>query len=512
MNAGKNRRRGGRQRSSAEPVRQEQDWMPAKRALKPAEVLSADEIENIHNRSLEVLRDIGIEFMLPEALDILEQEGARVDRETGIVKFDPEIVESWIKHAPPDFTIVPRNGERSLHFGGDDIVYGSIASTPNVMDLDNGRRPGNKKDFQNLVKLSHMIGSCGLMSGYPVEPIDLPANHRHLDCAYDFLTLTDKAFRLYAIGETRTKDTLEMIKIGLGLDQDQLKQSPRAFAVLNVNSPLRVDAPLLEGCMELTRNNQAVIVTPVAFSGAMSPITLSGSLIQHNAECLAAIAFLQMVKPGAPVFYGSIFTNIDMKTGAPAFGTPDSLVGMIATGQLARRYNIPQRVFNGSTSNAVDAQAAYESMFSLWAAYLCGSHLVLHAHGMMEAGLTTSYEKVLVDAEMIQMMNAMSRPIDLSDADEAVEAIRSVGAGGHFLGTPHTMSRYKTAFHEPLLSDWRPYEFWQKDGSQDTAKRANTKWKKMLNEYEKPAIDPAINEELHDFVKRRKHEIGTNEI
>jgi len=488
------------------------DWDRHRRALMPSAVLSEEDIDAIHKYSLSMLSNTGLEFMLPEALDILAAAGADVDRASGIVRFDPDLVMEYVSKAPSSFEIQGRTPSARVKIGKDQIVYGSVASTPNASDMDTGRRPGNRADFQALTKLSHMIDTCSLFSGYPVEPTDLPANTRHLDCCYDFLTLSDKPFRVYGIGPTRARDALRLIEIGHGIDRATLRQGPRALTVMNVNSPLRVDGPLLQGAMEFARNNQAVIVTPVAFGGAMSPISISGSLIQHNAECLAAIAFIQMVNPGTPVFYGSIFTNTDMKSGAPAFGTPDALIGMLATGQLARRYDIPQRVMNGSTSNAEDAQAAYEAMFSLWAAYLGGAHLVFHAFGLMEAGLCTSFEKLVLDAEMIGMMSALGRPIDLSDAPEVLKAIDEVGPGGHFLGTDHTLARYKTAFHEPILSDWRPFEFWSADGAPDTATRANAKWKAMLAEYEKPPLDPAIDEALKAFVAQRKAEIGDTEI
>lgn len=458
------------------------------------------------------MRDVGLEFALPEAWEILEREGAEVDRDTGMVRFDPDAVEQWLAKAPASFTIGARDTTRSLHIGGDNIAYGSAASTPNVMDMDTGRRPGNASDFQKLVKLNHSLDTVDFFSGYPVEPIDLPVNSRHLDCNHDLLTLSDRVIRLYGIGRTRVDDGLEMISLAHGISRDELASSPRALTVLNVNSPLKVDTTLLLGAMEMVRNGQAVVVTPVAFAGAMSPITLSGSLIQHNAECLGVVAFLQMVRPGAAVLYGSIITNVDMKSGAPAFGTPETVTGTIATGQLARRYHLPTRLFSACSSNTVDAQAAYETLFSLWACYLAGVNLAFHAHGYLETGLITSFEKTILDSELVGMMNALARPIDLSDAEEALAAIKEAGPGGHFFSTQHTMARYKTAFHSPMLSDWRPYEFWLEDGGKDYAQRANVKWKQLLEGYQKPAIDPGVEQALTEFVARRKQEIGAADI
>ena len=485
---------------------------PSSRVLKPAEILSEEDIERIHQYSLRLLRDVGLEFALPEAWEILEREGARVDRNTGMVRFDPDAVEEWIAKAPSEFSITARNPGRSLRIGGNSIVYGSAASTPNTIDQDKGRRPGNAADFRQLVKLNHSLDSVDFFSGYPVEPIDLAVNTRHLDCNFDLLTLSDRAIRLYAIGRTRIDDGLNMIALAHGISREELNKSPRSMTVLNVNSPLKVDEVLLQGAMEMVRSGQAVIVTPVAFAGAMSPITLSGSLIQHNAECLGVVAFLQMVRPGAQVFYGSIITNVNMKTGSPAFGTPETVTGTIATGQLARKYNLPTRLFSACSSNAVDAQAAYETLFSLWACYLAGVNLVFHAHGYLETGLMTSFEKTVLDSDLIGMMNALARPIDLADADEAFAAIKEAGPGGHFFSTEHTMSRYQTAFHAPMLSDWRSFEQWQEDGGQEYVQRANTKWKEVLEAYQKPAIDPGIEEAMSQFVSRRKQEIGTSNI
>ncbi|MEM9093879.1 MAG: trimethylamine methyltransferase family protein, partial [Pseudomonadota bacterium] len=386
------------------------------------------------------------------------------------------------------------------------------SSAPNVLDRERGRRPGTQADFEALVKLNQALPTCGFHSGHPVEPIDTPANTRHLTSMRSWQTLSDKVTRVYSIGRIRARDSIEMTKIAHGIDDDEMKAAPRLHASINVNSPLVVDAPLIEGAMEMGAAGQASVISPVAFAGAMSPITLSGSVIQCNAECIGTIAFLQMANPGAPCFYGVLTTPVDMKSGAPAMGVPETVTGTLANGQMARRYGLPQRVMLGSTSNAPDAQGAWETMFSLWAAQLGGAHLVYHAHGWMEGGLTTGFEKTVLDSEMIGMMGALRGGIDLSDAEEAIDAITEVGAGGHFLGAAHTLSRYETAFHAPILSDWRPYEFWHADGAPDAAERATAKWKEILETYEAPPIDPGVAEALDDYIARRSREIGDDEI
>lgn len=486
--------------------------MPTRRGLPPASVLTEDQIQDIHAYSTRLLDDVGIEFMLPEAWDVLEANGARVNRESGMVRMDRALVEHWVAQAPSTYTWKGRESGRDIAFGGDQIAYGSVASAPNALDAERKRSPGDQAAFRDLLKISHQLDTCTFYSGYPVEPIDLPANTRHLDCYADLLTMTDKPFRIYAIGKTRVRDALEMVCLGHGIDPETARQAPRLMTNLNVNSPLRIDAPLLEGAMEMARNGQIVVVTPVAFSGAMTPITLSGTLIQFNAECLATIAFLQMVRPGAPVMYGTVFANVDMKSGAPILGSAEMTTGMIATGQLARQYGIPMRGFLGSSSKAPDAQAAYETMICLWANMLAGVHCVFHAHGLLDTGLISSYEKAVLDSDLIGMLQVVSPTVDFSDLDEAYTAIKSVGPGGHFLGADHTMARYKTATHTPLLSDWRAYEFWESDGAKDTAARATEKWKELIEAYKAPGLPSGVSDALADYITRRKIEIGSAEI
>jgi trimethylamine--corrinoid protein Co-methyltransferase len=483
-----------------------------RRAYAPIDVLTPEQEDLVHAKSLELLNTVGLKFLSPETWPILEKAGCRVDRETGMTRFPPELVDHFLALTPSEFTMRARNPAHDLHMGGAEIHYGSASSAPNVIDRDQGRRPGTQADFEALVRLNQMIGTCAFNSGHPVEPIDTPPNTRHLTSARSWYTLSDKVVRCYSIGRTRARDSIAMAAIAHGIGPEELAEAPRIHGGLNVNSPLVVDAPLIEAAMELVQAGQAMVVSPVAFAGAMSPITLSGSLIQCNAECIGTIAFLQMVRAGAPCFYGVLTTPIDMKSGAPAMGVPETVTGTLANGQMARRYRIPQRVMLGSTSVSPDAQSAWETMFSLWAAQLCGAHIVFHAHGWMEGGLTTGFEKTVLDSEMIGMMGALRGGIDLSDLDEALEAIAAVGPGGHFLGSPHTMSRYETAFHAPKLSDWRPYEFWQAAGEKDAAIRANERWKAMLEAYEPPPIDPGIAEALDDYVERRSREIGDAEI
>ena len=482
------------------------------RPYTPIDVMTKEQEAHVHVMSLRLLSEVGLRFLSPQAWPILEREGCRVDRDTGQVRFPPEVVEAHLARAPEKFTLHACNPLNDLVIGDESIHFGSASSAPNVIDMDRGRRPGTNTDFEDLVRLHQTLPACAFHSGHAVEPIDMPANTRHLTSALSWHTLSDKVVRVYAIGATRVEDSLDMAALARGVSRDDLMATPCLHASISVNSPLVVDEPLIEGAMVLARNGQVNVVSPVAFSGAMSPITLSGSIIQCNAEAIGVIAFLQMVAPGAPCLYGVLTTPIDMKSGAPAMGVPETVTGTLAAGQMARRYRLPQRLMLGSTSNAPDAQSSWETMFSLWAAMLSGAHMVYHSVGWMEGGLTTGFEKTILDAEMIGMMGALRGGIDFSDTEEAMATIAEVGPGGHFLGCDHTMSRYRNAMHMPMIADWRPYEFWQRDGAPDAAARANAQWKELLANYAPPSLPEDRREAMEAHVAQRIREIGNAEI
>ena len=315
-------------------------------------------------------------------------------------------------------------------------------------------------------------------------------------------------FGPYALGRVRVADAVEMYRIARGLTEDEAIAEPGLVTVVNTNSPLRVDGPMLDGLAEMARWGQAVIVTPFTLSGAMSPATLAGALAQQNAEALGVIAYSQMVRPGAPVVYGGFTSNVDMRTGAPAFGTPEYAKAALAGGQLARRYGLPYRSSNACAANAVDAQAAYESEMSAWAAVMGHASIIKHGLGWMEGGLVASYEKVILDAEILQGLAEFLRPLEVTDETLGLDAIREVGPGGHFFGAAHTLARYETAFYEPLLSDWRNFESWREAGAKTAVERANLLWKKVLAEFVAPPVDVAVADALKDYVERRKREIA----
>ena len=504
------RRQGGRAGGAAAQAQtiEQRPWKQPRLRYEPTRVVSDDELESIHQASMRILEDIGIDFLLPEARDMLQAAGADVKADSERVRFDRGLVEQAISTAPSQITMHARNPAHNLEMGGEHIAFCAVASAPNASDMDGGRQPGCYEDFRNLVKLSQALNIVHLNGGYPVEPVDLPPRTRHLDALADIATLTDKCFHAYSLGAVRIKDALEIVRIARGVSAEQLENEPSLFTIINTNSPLKLDGPMLEGMTEMARRNQMVVVTPFTLAGAMAPVTLAGALALQNAEALAGLVVTQTARPGAPTVYGGFTSNVDMKSGAPAFGTPEYMRTAIIGGQLARRYGLPYRSSNVTSANTVDAQAGYESVFSLWGAIMGGVNLVKHGAGWMEDGLCASFEKMVLDADLLQMVAEFLEPIDFSDAAFGIEAIREVGPGGHFLGSEHTMERYRDAFYAPILSDWRNFETWQEAGSPDTMRHANRVFKQLLQDYEAPPIDPAIAEELAAFVAKRKEEGG----
>jgi trimethylamine--corrinoid protein Co-methyltransferase len=483
-------------------------WRQHRNPYRPIEVLGADQLEAIHETSLRILEEIGMDFLDEEALSLLRAAGAEVKPGTQRVRFDRAQVMDLVGRAPSEVTLHARNPGRSLTFGGSFVNFASVASAPNVSDLDRGRRPGSFADYCDLLRLTQSLNIVQFIGGYPVEPADLPPATRHLDAHYAAITLTDRIWHPYSLGRQRIEDGIEMACIARGVSREQLKAEPSLFSIVNSSSPLRLDGPMLQGLMAMARAGQPVVLTPFTLSGAMCPATLAGALSQQNAEALAGIAFIQLVAPGAPAMYGGFTSNVDMKSGAPAFGTPEYTRAALAGGQLARRYRLPYRSSNACAANAVDAQAAYESEMSLWGAVMGGANMVMHGAGWMEGGLVASFEKLIVDAEMLQMMAEFLQPIVVDEDTLGLSAIAEVGPGGHFFGAAHTLARYETAFYAPIVSDWRNFESWREAGAKDTAQRANALWKQLLADYQPPHLDPAVDEALKDFVARRKAEGG----
>ena len=477
----------------------------------PMEVLSADQLEAIHATSLRILEELGMEVMSARALELLRAAGATVDPATHNVRLDRALVESMLCRAPASFVLTPRNAAKRVILGGNHINFGLVAGPPNVHDCERGRRPGNYQDYCDFIRLAQYFNAIHLLGNQVCAPIEMPANSRHLDTYRANLLYSDLVFHCSAIGAGRALDGMRMMAISRGISLEQMAESPGLITIISVNSPRRFDEAMTEGLMAMAEHGQVVVITPFTLMGAMAPASLAAALAQQNAEALFGVVLAQVVRPGTPVMYGAFTSNVDMRSGAPAFGTPENAKANVASGQLARRYRLPYRTSNASASNAADAQGAYETEMSLWGAILGHGNLIYHAAGWQEGGLTASFEKLILDVEMLQLMIEFLKPIVVDDKELGFDAIKGVPTGGHFFGEPHTMERYEHAFYRPLLSNWQNYENWQIAGGKDATQRATDLWKLALKGYEQPPLDPAVREELDAYVATRRAEIGSGE-
>jgi trimethylamine--corrinoid protein Co-methyltransferase len=467
-------------------------------------------MQDLHDTSIRILKELGIKVMGANVRTLFAAAGAKIDDE-GIVRIDESIVEAALATVPRRFTLTPRNPGKRVYMGGDHLVFGLVAGPPNVHDRVNGRRSGNLADYQNFIRLAHHFNAIHMIGNQVTAPQELPANNRHLDTYFANLTLSDLTFHCTAIGRGRAMDGIRMMAISRGISLEEMARDPGVITIISVNSPRLLDDAMGDGLIAMAEHGQPVTITPFTLMGAMTPVSLPAALAQQNAEALFGVVLTQLVKPGAPVMYGAFTSNVDMRSGAPAFGTPENTKANVIAGQLARRYGLPYRTSNANASNAVDLQAAYETSMATWGAVMGGANLIYHAAGWLEGGLTASYEKLILDVEILQNMVEFLRPLKW-DADElGFDAIRDVPAGGHFFGAPHTMERYEHAFYQPMLSDWRGYENWELAGAKEAGQRATDLWQQALAEYEEPAMDLAIREELQAYVAKRREEIGHDE-
>jgi len=476
------------------------------RSYPTLDILSVDEVEAIHNAGLRILSEIGMRVLSDEARGFYQIAGATISGD--MVRLDPDLVAECLSTVPPRFTLAARNPAHDLQFGGGDVVFSGVGGPAYVMDNDRGRRDGTFAEMCDFLRLEQALNIIHQEGGGPFEPMDLPANTRHLEIYRAQITLMDKNWQTQSLGHARTMDGIEMAAIALGTTPEGLKNRPALLGIINTNSPLQLDIPMAEGLIALASYGQVLAITPFTLAGAMSPVTIAGALAQQHAEALAGIVLTQIVRPGVPVMYGGFTSNVDMRSGSPAFGTPEYVKAAQASGQLARRIGVPFRSSNVTAANAVDAQAAYESQMALWGAITGGAHLVNHAAGWMHGGLTASFEKLILDAEMLQMMAAWLQPMQVDAASLAFDAMQEVGPGGHYFGAAHTMERYEQAFYAPLLSNWDNHTQWLDRGAVTTEARANTLWKAILKEAEDPPLDPDIREALDAYVARRTEEGG----
>lgn len=472
----------------------------------PLEIVSADQLEDLHLASLRILEETGIEMLDAETLALWANAGAQVDHAQQRVWIDRGLLMPTVAQAPATFRWRARNPAHDLVIGGDYLTFFPQAGMAYVSALDLPRQTGTAAHAANFFKLGQLIPVLHSCFG-SVEPQDVPISARHLRGALMQYQLTDKAVTGALHGRLIPANTLAMARIVFG---DPLPPDPVLGGVINCSSPLRYDSRMLGGALTYARAGQVVTVTPFIMAGAVSPISMAAAIAQQNAEALAGIATLQLAQPGAPVVYGGFTTNIDMRSGSPAFGTPEGAWALAVGAQLARRYRLPYRG-SGSlcTAKTADAQAAYETMWTLWPAVMAHTHLVIHSAGWIDGGLTTSYEKFILDVEMLAMFQHFLAGFEVTPETLALASIAEVGPGGHHFGTAHTQARYLTEHYQSfVVGDRQNFETWQAAGGQNAEQRANTVWKDLLTHYEPPPLDPGINAGLLDYVARREQELA----
>src|SRR3954465_8488748 len=472
------------------------------------EILDESPMQELERGWRRIVSELGIEFGTSEphaeSVALLEAAGQEVDGQ--LVKLDPDWIPEQVAKAPREFDLQARNSEHTIHIGGNHMAFGAVYGCPFVREGIE-RREATYADFENLVRLSQAFPQLDTPGGTICEPNDTPLDSRHLDMVYALMTLSDKPFMGSVTSGPNAADTIAMAEMAFG--RESLEQTPAIISLINVNSPLRYDDRMLSALLEYAKANQALVITPFLLMGAMSPVSVAATLAQQMAEALAGIALTQLIRPGCPVVFGSFLSNTDMQSGSPSFGTPESAIGVLATGQIARSFGLPFRSGGGlNSSQTVDAQAAYESLMTMLPTFLAGANFVLHAAGWLEAGLVSCYEKFIVDIEILRQLKHEFTPLEIDEASLAFGAHEEVGPGGHFLGAAHTLERFRECFYRPLLSSTENFERWQRNGGLDAAARAEVVWKRTLDEYEQPPLDEAIRSELQAYVDRRRTELG----
>ena len=509
---GGRRARGGAEARRAVRSKPKLEQLPyITRKIPVTEVLDEEGLAIIERNADTILEEIGIEFRDDEeCLKLWKDAGADVQGTR--VHFPRGLPRSLIqKSAPRQYTQYARNPERNVEIGGKHTVFAPVYGPPFIRNLDEGRRYATIEDFRNFVKLAYMSPAIHHSGGTVCEPVDLPVNKRHLDMVYSHIRYSDKPFMGSVTQPERAADTVEMAKLVFGADF--LDTHTVITSLINANSPMVWDGTMLGALKVYARANQACVVTPFILAGAMSPVTVAGTLAQVLAEVLAGAGTTQLVRPGAPVVFGVFASSISMQSGAPTFGTPEPTLVSLAAGQLARRLGIPFRTGGSLCASKVpDAQAAYESAQTILPTMLAGTNFVLHGAGWLEGGLASGYEKFVMDTDQLGMMQKLSGGVDLSENGQAMDAIREVGPGSHYLGCNHTQANFETAFYRSTIADNNSYEQWEAEGAQDAAQRANKLWKRMLSEYEPPALDPAIDEALNAFIAQKKAAVPDSNV
>src|SRR6476619_4454672 len=469
------------------------------------EILSEDAMAKLDAGWRRLVTEIGVEFDSDRALALFREAGQKVEDQT--VYLDPEWVLEQVAKAPREFDVQARNPEHSLHIGGDAMAFGAVYGPPFVREGD-VRRDATMDDFERFTKLAQVFPVLDSAGGVICEPNDTPLDSRHLDMTYALQTLTDKVYMGNVVSGVNAADTIAMTSILFG-SREAIEQTPATISLINCNSPLRWDDRMLEAQFEYSAAGQPVVLTPFILMGAMSPVTIPAALVQQIVEALSGIALSQLIRPGTPVIFGSFLSNIDMQSGSPTFGTPESGIGLLCTGQIARHFGLPFRSGGGLTSSQVaDAQAGYEALMTMLPTFLAGANWVMHSAGWLEGGLVAGFEKFIVDVEILQMLQVEVTPLEINEDTLAFGAHQEVGHGGHFLGAMHTMERFRTCFYRPMLSSSENYERWMRNGSLDTNARASRTYQAKREEYVAPPLDDAVRLELQEYVVRRRAELG----
>jgi trimethylamine--corrinoid protein Co-methyltransferase len=475
--------------------------------FEPWRVFSDDRVEALHQAALGVLEEQGLKVLSAEARQRFREAGATVDEAGQTVRIDRGLVAESIARAPRTIKMHSRNPARHVALDRTSLAFAPVSGPPHMIDTSGERRIGSLADYANGVRLCQAFEVIHVL-GAVTEPQDVRVECRQLEMLHAQLTLSDKIPHTYCRGRAQVADCLEQVRIACGLSEDEFRNTPCTYTIINTNSPRVLDAPMADGIMDFARAGQVQMITPFTLAGAMAPVTIAGALTLAHAEMLGGLVLAQITRAGAPVVYGSFTSNVDMKSGSPAFGTPEYFKAQIGAGQMARFVGLPWRSSNATASNAPDAQGAYESQVSLWGTVAGGANFVLHAAGWLEGGLSASFEKFILDIEQLQMVAEMLRPLGATDDDFGIDAIAEAGPGGHFFATQHTMARYRDAFYSPLVSDWRNFGSWKDDGTKTATERAAAIWRATLDSFTPPPIDPGIAEALEAFKRRRIEEGG----
>ncbi|HZG98091.1 MAG TPA: trimethylamine methyltransferase family protein [Nocardioidaceae bacterium] len=470
------------------------------------EVLSAEALATLEGGWERLATEVGLRFDHPRALDLFRAAGQTVEED--LVRFDPGFLRAQAAQAPAQFQLKARNPERDLTIGGSTMVFGP-ANGPPFVRVDGERREGTMADLERLLKMVQVTDSLDTPGRNILEPNDIPLDVRHLLRALAATRLTDRVWSGEPSSDTAARDCIRMAEILHG-GRESIERDPVLFANINVNSPLHFDSRMLEGLLAYAEAGQAIIVTPFLLMGAMAPVSVPAALVQQTAEALAGIALVQLVRPGTPCIMGSFLSTTDMKSGSPAFGGPESAMGLCASGQIARRLKLPWRSGGGTltASQIVDFQAGYEAFNTLSAAFLAGANVCWQSAGWLEGGLVTSFEKFAADCELLDLLRYQFTPLDIDEASLAYDAHVEVGHGGHFFGAMHTLERFRDCFWRPTVASTENFERWTRNGSQDHSQRSDARWKALLESYERPPLDDAVEAELLDFVERRAAELG----